>query len=107
MNLVAKRFIGARSVERGFNTRNTDPYRLKDQLVEQTTTKGDMVAWATKAAQTKSWLILELHNVHTEKDPSDSEGITTAQLKTLLDTIQSTGLKVVTLNDGLSILRSR
>ena len=103
--IISKRFLGARSIIRGFNTKNTDPYLLKDQLVDNTITEKQIKSWLDEARANKSWLILELHNVNNESIPNDSEGITKEQLGMILDEIHNSGLPVVTMNKGLLMLR--
>lgn len=105
--IASQRYIGARSVIRGFNTRNTDPYALQDQLVDSTITQQQLQDWITTAQQTHTWLILELHNINPPIVKTDVEGITIDQLNMVLQTIQNSGIKVVTLHDGLEVLRSR
>ncbi|HLP86308.1 MAG TPA: polysaccharide deacetylase family protein [Candidatus Paceibacterota bacterium] len=107
VSIVKKRFLGARSTFRGFNTRNTDPYILKDQLVDKYVTKTQIETWLNQAKQDKSWLILEFHNIGDEEPNSNGEEISKDQLSSVLNSVFNSGLNVVTLSEGLTKLRQR
>jgi peptidoglycan/xylan/chitin deacetylase (PgdA/CDA1 family) len=99
-------YLGARTVERGYNSRNSDPFLLRDQFINASSTRSDMRAILDVAQKEKLWVILELHDVLPGSAQSNGD-ITTTQLRELLEEIQSTGLKVVTLGEGVRILQSR
>lgn len=64
-------YIGARSVDVGFNSTDTDRYALKTQLVQRTTTPDQIRTWIDYALANKLWLILTFHRV--EKTLDDCE----------------------------------
>ena len=99
-------FIGARSVRRGLNTKNTDPFYLKDKLVGREVAIEEIKSWLKQAAEDKRWLILEFHNVYAVNNPSDSESVTTQRLQEILSLIKGEGLEVITLEQGLQKMAS-
>ena len=105
--ITSTRFIGARSVERGFNDRNTDLYALKDQLVEKSTTEAQIKSWLDVAKKENSWLILEFHDVFNDNNFVDPDAITNDQLWMIIENIDNYKIKIVTLSDGLVELRER
>ena len=56
-------FLGARSVDQGFNLEDTDRYALKMQHVTNTTTAANIETWIQQALANKTWLILMFHDV--------------------------------------------
>jgi peptidoglycan/xylan/chitin deacetylase (PgdA/CDA1 family) len=61
-------FVSARTVDRGFNTKSTDLYTLKIQLVDRNQTEKpggleEVKGWIDSAIQNKTWLILTFHQV--------------------------------------------
>jgi peptidoglycan/xylan/chitin deacetylase (PgdA/CDA1 family) len=61
-------YIGARGVEAGFNTKETDPYLLLSQSVEVNTTIDTIKTWIDSAIQNKTWVILVFHKVDYSND---------------------------------------
>ena len=97
----------ARSVLAGYNTKNTDPYALYNQIVDQSVTKGGIATvknWINTAIANKQWLILTFHNV----EPSnvltangDTDGTTPAFLQNIISYLQSKSVPVVTVNQAI------
>ncbi len=106
-NIAARKFSGARTVSRGFNTKNTDPYLLKDQLVTRDISVVAVQEYLATANANQSWLILELHEVLKEDSQNDSESITIAKLREILKAVQDSGVEVVTLEEGIRQLKER
>lgn len=94
-------FIGARSSIRGFNTKNTDHFYLKDQIIEKTTTMDEIERYMRTASEERKWLILELHNVYSNDDFKDEEGITSEKLEAIIQMAQKYRLEPITLTQGL------
>jgi hypothetical protein len=98
-------FMGARSVIRGFNTKNSNPFFLKDQIVNRETSPDKVAEWLDRAKNNKEWLILELHNVYKTDNPDDPESITAEQLVSILSLIKERQLEVITISQGLEKMK--
>lgn len=96
-------YLGARSVQPGFNTRLSDPFLLKDQHVESDTTIDQVQSWITQAKNDRTWLILELHQQSTNGGQYSNSP---AMLQAILQRIQAAGLRSVTMREGLTLLRN-
>jgi peptidoglycan/xylan/chitin deacetylase (PgdA/CDA1 family) len=91
-------YIGARSVDRGFNTRSTDKYALKIQQVGATTTVAEIKGWIDQAVSGKSWLILMFHQVDTF---GRELSITPANLSAIAAYLNAAAVPVVTMHEGI------
>lgn len=91
-------FIGARSVDRGFNLKNTDKYALKVQQIDIATPLSQLIAWVDQAKQDKTWLIFMFHQVDTG---GEELSISPADLQTLVNYIKASGVTVPTLREGV------
>jgi TPR repeat protein/peptidoglycan/xylan/chitin deacetylase (PgdA/CDA1 family) len=65
---VKANYIGARSVDLGFNTTDVDRYALKTQLVQRTTSVDQIKTWIDYALANRLWLILTFHRVEKTLD---------------------------------------
>lgn len=94
-------YDGARSVEFGFNTKETNKYALKTQEVNVNTTLQDVKTWVDSAMKNKTWLTLMFHQV-------DNEGLaystTPAVLQQIVDYLKQANASVITLGQGLGLL---
>ena len=73
--IVAASYLGARSVQRGFNTTLTDHFALKTQMVQNATSAGEIEDWIDYAMANNLWLILTFHRVeNTLADCTDKSG---------------------------------
>ncbi|MFA6094847.1 MAG: polysaccharide deacetylase family protein [Candidatus Paceibacterota bacterium] len=92
-------FKGARSVHSGFNNKNTDPFSLNDQHVEAHTSIEQIKSWIDQAILTKSWLILELHDI-------DHSGVlysTTPEiLQQIVDYVRQKNILVISNAEGVT-----
>ena len=93
-------FSGARSTERGFNTKGSDRYNLKIQSMNRTTTLAELQAWIAQAMAEKTWLVLMFHQI--DGDLTQSLGVTEAFFQESVDAIATSGIEVVTVHEGLS-----
>lgn len=100
-------FQAVRTSKRGFNTKGSDPTLLKDQIIETDTTPEQIDEFIKETKDNHYWLILELHDVFPEKDPKNPESITNAQLEMLLQKIHDSGLKVITIREGVQKILAR
>jgi peptidoglycan/xylan/chitin deacetylase (PgdA/CDA1 family) len=81
-------FIGARSVNLGFNLKNTDPYALNNEIISASTTDPAAIEQLIdQAAANKEWLILLLHQVELSTSTINTNGETDATTKAFLQTI--------------------
>ncbi len=94
-------YIGARSVDRGFNSKNTDKYALKVQQVDIATPLSQLEAWVDQAKQDKTWLIFMFHQVD---NGGEQLSITPADLQTLVNYIKASGVTVPTMREGVQIM---
>ncbi len=94
-------FIGARSVERGFNDLETNPFLLKCQAVKTSTKPEQVKEWIDFAKARNKWLILMLHQI----DHDGREWSTTSEILTeIVDCIKNSNINSITLKEGLKIL---
>jgi peptidoglycan/xylan/chitin deacetylase (PgdA/CDA1 family) len=91
-------FIGARSVDRGFNLKNTDKYALKVQQIDMATPLSQLEAWVDQAKQDKTWLIFMFHQVDTG---GEQLSISPFDLQTLVNYIKASGVTVPTIREGV------
>jgi len=94
-------FIGARSVNEGFNNKASDRFLLMDQHVENTVTPDQIKAWIDQALLNRTWLILEMHDVVPNGDQYSNSPAT---LQAVVDYLKQKNVKVVTTAQGLQIL---
>lgn len=95
-------YIGARSVQPGFNDKLTDPFLLMDQHIESDTTPGQVQTWINQAKANKTWLILELHQ---QNDSGNQYSNTPETLQAIIDSIKNSQIKTVTLHEGLRLMQ--
>ncbi len=93
-------YKGARSVDRGFNLRNTDKLVLQIQQVDQTTTQSQFQTWVDSAKNNKTWLILMYHQI--EEGNSDPLAITPGLLQTMVNYLKTQNIPVVTMDQALA-----
>jgi peptidoglycan/xylan/chitin deacetylase (PgdA/CDA1 family) len=96
-------YIGARGSYWGMNSPTADTYALYDVRVDKTTTAAQINALIDQTLANKRWLVLEIHDVLASG--GDSEAITPATLQAIVDHIKSTGIKTVTLQEGMSYMQ--
>jgi peptidoglycan/xylan/chitin deacetylase (PgdA/CDA1 family) len=95
-------YVGARSVNSGFNDKASDRYVLMDQHIEQNTTVDQVKAYIDQAVAQKKWLILEMHNQSATGD--DQYHNDPAVLQGIVDYVKQHNVKTVTISQGLQIL---
>ncbi len=93
-------YIGARSTLRGFNTKNTDPYMLRDQYVESNVSLGTLKDYIDYAVKSKTWLILEFHDI----DDDGGGSLDKKALEEILSYIKLKKIKVINMNDGIGYI---
>ncbi len=93
-------FIGARSVNSGYNTPTQDKYALLDQHIEFDTTLATLKANVDQAIAEKKWLIFEAHeqqaNCGTEQYCNNPQLLTD-----IIAYVKSKSVPIITLRQGL------
>jgi peptidoglycan/xylan/chitin deacetylase (PgdA/CDA1 family) len=104
-------YIGARSVDQGYNLVSTDKYALKQQHITNTTTFAEAKSWIDTATSTKTWLIFMFHDVRQpsdlcvdreNKDVADQDCTNTTLLQQIVDYLKvAPAGTVVTVREGI------
>jgi peptidoglycan/xylan/chitin deacetylase (PgdA/CDA1 family) len=95
-------FIGARSVDDGFNTKTTDKYALKSFNIDRNTTVAQVKTAIDTAIANKYWLILTFHQVENTLDNAQTEGTTKQLLSDVAAYLKQQQTNVVTMGQGLA-----
>src|SRR5579872_3747103 len=102
-------FVAARSVNAGYNTKNSDPFALDVQIVDSNTTLAQVENWVSTANANHLWLILLFHQVEDQATITangDTPAITPQMLTDIVNYIQSQNISVKTLHDGFQLMSS-
>lgn len=91
-------FIGARSVESGYNTQSTDRYVLKVQNILNTTSVAQIQDWIDTAKANKVWLVLVFHRIVPNPDQYDAMPQT---LQGTVNYLQQQGVSVIPMREGV------
>ncbi|MCA9364390.1 MAG: polysaccharide deacetylase family protein, partial [Candidatus Moranbacteria bacterium] len=94
-------YVGARSVDVGFNIPSSNRYVLKDQHVESGVTVSDAKQWIDEAIASKQWLIIELHE---QEVGGGQYSNNPAVLQGIVDYLLSTGVQTVTVKEGIGLM---
>jgi len=95
-------YMGARTVDRGMNYRDTDEFLLKIQQVDRTTNLAQFQSWVDEARNNKAWLILMFHQVN--DDQNMSLGVTSALFQEMVNALVAQQVTVVTMEQGLGLM---
>ncbi len=94
-------YIGARTSNIGYNTKNSDKFALRSQHIESTTTFSQVKNYIDTAMREKTWLILEIHDV----DNTGSRYSTTpALLNSISDYVVANNIPVVNTSEGIGLM---
>ena len=94
-------YIGARSVNEGYNTKVSDKYGLQIQQVNSLTTPQQWELWTQSAMENKKWLILMFHQIDYQNDEYWAK---TEDLKSYVDYLVTNNIPVVTLKQGIELM---
>ncbi|EKE28394.1 MAG: fibronectin type III protein, partial [uncultured bacterium (gcode 4)] len=97
-------YIGARSVDEGYNNAITDKYSLKIQQVNNTTTPEQWESWTQTAMANHTWLILMFHQIDNQ---NDLYGAKPEDLQTYVDYLKQNWIPVVTMKEWLSLMNNQ
>lgn len=102
-------FVGARTVDHGFNDKSTNPMALTVQIVERggvcgtdnapVSTFAQIKNWIDTAAATNTWLILVFHQV--DNVNANCYGDTPAMLQNIVNYLKTSNVDIVTVSEGL------
>lgn len=95
-------YVGARGSYWGLNSLTANKYALYDIRLDQTTTLATAKAWIDQAIADKRWLVFELHDVL--PSGGDDYAISNSLFQNIVTYIKDSGIKVVTLQEGLSLM---
>lgn len=94
-------YIGARSVDQGYNTQATNKYALMIQEVNSATTAAQWESWTQTAMKNHTWLILMFHQIDHQLD---EYGATPENLRSYIDYIVTNGIPTVTMQQGIGMM---
>jgi peptidoglycan/xylan/chitin deacetylase (PgdA/CDA1 family) len=104
--LAAKYYASARSTDGGVNVSGQyDRYRLTIGYVLNTTSLATVQQWIADAQAKGTWLILCYHGVN-EGMPDETYNVSPATLSSHLAAIKTSGIRTVTVRDGLGLISS-
>lgn len=103
VELAAKNagYIGARSVERGYNIKTTDRYALKIQQVGVNDTPAQIESYIDTAVADRAWLILMYHQIGYG---GEEYGATPETLQANANYLAAHNVPVVTMAEGLGMM---
>lgn len=87
-------YIGARSVDQGYNTQASNKYALMVQEINSSTTAAQWESWTQTAMKNHTWLILMFHQIDHQLD---EYGATPENLRSYIDYIETKGIPTVTI----------
>jgi peptidoglycan/xylan/chitin deacetylase (PgdA/CDA1 family) len=93
-------YIGARTVNFGFNNKDTNKFELRDYHIESDTSIASVKQLINQAIANDTWLVFELHQ-QKQNCADDLYCNTPAFLTELADYIVQSGINVVTLKEGV------
>lgn len=105
-HLKSAGYAGARTTQDGYNDKSTDRYALKIFEVTRDTTLAQITEAVDVAIATKTWVIFMFHQIE-GTCPADTEFdycLPTATLSGLLDYVQTSGVAVKTVSEGLALM---
>jgi peptidoglycan/xylan/chitin deacetylase (PgdA/CDA1 family) len=98
-------YIGARGSYWGLNSPTANRWAVYDVRFDRATMAAQIDTLIAEAIADKRWIIIELHDV--KATGGDEYTITPGKLQTVANYIKSTGVKVVTLEQGLNLMQSQ
>lgn len=107
LSAIKQSYQSHRSTTAGFNTRdNFDPYKIRVQNIETTTTSGEVAAWVDEAKANNAWLVLVYHEVTNSTD-ADDYAVTLAKLDAELAYIKASGIQTLTVSQALAAISTQ
>ena len=107
LSTIKQSYQSHRSTTAGFNTKdNFDPYRIRVQNIETTTTSQEVAAWVDEAKANNAWLVLVYHQVTNSTDVDDY-AVTLAKLDAELAYINASGIQTLTVSQALAAINAQ
>ena len=100
-------FTGARSTREGFVNPGNDLFTLKSPSLTVNTSPDQVQQWIDQAMQNGNWLILTFHDINTG---GDQYSVTPENFRIMFDKVldaQHNGARIVTVKEGIGIMRGR
>lgn len=94
-------YVGARSVNPGYNNSSSDKFLLNDQHLESDVTANQAKQWIDQALANKEWLIMEIHDQNADGTEWSNSPDT---LQAIIDYLKEKQASVVTLIQGLQLM---
>ncbi len=105
-NEIRKYYRSHRTVDEGYNSKdNFDPYRIRVQNMQITTTMTEYQSWLDRAKATNTWLVIVYHRVTT--DSPEQYDTTPAEFDKQMAALVASGMTVKTYNDALTEVGSQ
>lgn len=98
-------YLGARTVFKGVNTPDTDPYKLHAFSVDESTSFLAVKELIDKAIETNGWVILTFHQVEKDSTGKEVYSVTPEFLGKIVNYIQHSKIEIITDREGLRLLR--
>ena len=98
-------FRGARTSYFGLDGSYSEKYRLFDIHLDRDTSVAKIREWIDQAITDKRWCILEIHDVVPTGE--DEYSISKPKLQEVVDFVSKSGMRVVTLEEGLRLMDHR
>jgi len=99
-------YKGARTVDEGYNTPLSDPYRILSQNVNNDVPFSTIKGWLDTAVTDKTWIVLTLHRQEKLSDiPDNLYANDPAILQQIVDYVKSKSMKTVTFGQGVAMLK--
>ncbi len=99
-NAIRTYYKSHRTVDEGSNSKdNLDPYRIRVQNMQTTTTLAQYQSWLDRAKADKTWLVLVYHRV--TDDTPEQYDTRTADFDQQMAALKASGMTVKTYNDAL------
>ncbi|RYZ39767.1 MAG: polysaccharide deacetylase [Myxococcaceae bacterium] len=102
MTSLKAEYASHRTINAGRNYRDTVIYELRANDVSSAVTVATVKGWINQAIAEKSWLIILFHEFSTGT-PTRETQYKTANFTTLLNYVKSTGIRTVTVAEGLAL----
>jgi peptidoglycan/xylan/chitin deacetylase (PgdA/CDA1 family) len=103
LSTVKQYYTSHRTVEHGQNFRNTNIYKLRAYDVVSSVTVDTVRGWINQAKLDRTWLILLFHEF-VSGTPTKSTEINIANFEAILDHVQASGLRTVTISEGVAMM---
>lgn len=95
-------YIGARSVDDGYNSPLTNKFALRDQHITSDITWLTIKTWIDTAITKKQWVVLEMHQQDKNGGQYSNDP---ALLQTIVDYVKQQNIKTVTLGEGIGMMK--